>query len=107
MAAPDPSERKQTIFMLTAAAIAAVVLLALVYWGVTVLMPQAQVWADGVFSPGLGLRTSAIIAAVVAFLALIALAVAAGDGLLGEIQFVIPGFFLFFLFFWLMTAWVF
>jgi hypothetical protein len=34
-------------------------------------------------------------------------AVAAGDGLIGEIQFIIPGFFLFFVFFWLMLAWIF
>lgn len=87
--------------------IAILALLVLVVWGAVSLVPAVSAFVAGTFAPGLGLRTSAIIAAVVAFGALIVLTFAAGDGLLGEIQFVIPGFFLFFLFFWLMTAWVF
>jgi hypothetical protein len=106
MAAPDP-DRRQALTILVAGVIGAVILAAVLYWGATTLLPDFQAWADGVFSQGLGLRTSAIIAAAVAFSALVVLAIASGDGLLGEIQFVIPGFFLFFLFFWLMTAWVF
>lgn len=100
-------DRSQALTLAVVGAVAALVLVGLVIWGASVLLPQLQAWAVSVFSPGLGLRTSAIVAAVVAFLALIALTVTAGDGLLGEIQFVIPGFFLFFLFFWLMLAWVF
>jgi hypothetical protein len=107
MAAPDPSARNRRLVMLAVAGIAAGLLVLLVYWGATTLLPEARAWVEGAFSPGLGLRTAAIIAAVVAFAVLIVLTLAAGDGLLGEIQFVIPGFFLFFLFFWLMTAWVF
>jgi len=34
-------------------------------------------------------------------------AVVAGDGLLGEIQYILPAFFTFFLFDWLLIAWVF
>lgn len=102
----DPDQRR-SLTMALAAGIAALVLVALAVWGASVLLPQLLVWTATVFSPGLGLRTAAIVAAVVSFLALLALTVTAGDGLLGEIQFVIPGFFLFFLFFWLMLAWVF
>jgi hypothetical protein len=100
-------DRTQAVTLAVVGGVAALALAGLVIWGAATLVPQVQAWAMSVFSPGLGLKTSAIIAAVVSFLALIALTVTAGDGLIGEIQFVIPGFFLFFLFFWLMTAWVF
>lgn len=104
MSAPQPTDRRR-YYALLAVCMLAVILLGI--WAAATMLPQAMAWANNIFAPGLGLRSAAIIAAVVAFLALVALTVTAGDGLLGEIQFVIPGFFLFFLFFWLMTAWVF
>ncbi|HSF64769.1 MAG TPA: hypothetical protein VLA78_10295 [Paracoccaceae bacterium] len=107
MTGEDGRDRKQATMMLAVLAVAGLVVAGLLVWAVLALMPQAQAWADATFGGGLGLKTAAIIAAAVSFVALIALTVTAGDGLLGEIQFVIPGFFLFFLFFWLMTAWVF
>lgn len=58
-------------------------------------------------APGLGLKDAAIIAFFVTAILLIIFAVAAGDGLLGELQYMLAGFFLFFLIFWLMIAWVF
>lgn len=58
-------------------------------------------------TPGLGLKDAAIIAFFVTAILLIIFAVAAGDGLLGELQYMLAGFFLFFLIFWLMIAWVF
>lgn len=58
-------------------------------------------------APGLGLKDAAIIAFFVTAILLIIFAVAAGDGLLGELQYMLAGFFLFFLVFWLMIAWVF
>lgn len=58
-------------------------------------------------SPGLGLRDAAVIAFFVTVLLMVMLAVAAGDGLLGELQFILSGFFLFFIIFWLMIAWIF
>lgn len=107
MTAPDDRDRKQATVLLAVLAVAALVVAGLAVWGVAALMPAAQAWIDTTFGGGLGLKTAAIIAAAVSFVALIALTVTAGDGLLGEVQFVIPGFFVFFLFFWLMTAWVF
>lgn len=59
------------------------------------------------FSPGLGLKDAAIIAFFVTAVLLIIFAIAAGDGLLGEIQYMLAGFFLFYIVFWLMIAWVF
>lgn len=58
-------------------------------------------------SPGLGLRDSAVIAFFVTVVLMVLLAVVSGDGLLGELQFILGGFFLFFVIFWLMIAWVF
>lgn len=75
--------------------------------GVNYFFPIILLWIDGTFSQGLGLKNAAIIAAVVSVIIMLVFALAAGDGLLGEVQFMIPGFFLFFLFFWIMTAWVF
>ena len=58
-------------------------------------------------SAGLGLKESAVIAFGVTLVLMIVLAVAAGDGLLGEIQFMIGGFAGFFIMIWLMIAWIF
>jgi len=93
----------------TALALGALVLAlgGIAVWGIGAAAPAVQGWMDQVFAPGIGLKTAAIIAVVVSVVLLLVMTAAAGDGLLGEVQFVIPGFFLFFVFFWLMTAWVF
>lgn len=59
------------------------------------------------FGPGVGLRTAAVISFVVTLVVIAAMAIFAGDGLLGEIQFMIPGFAGFFVVLWLLIAWVF
>ena len=59
------------------------------------------------FSPGVGLKTAAIISFFVTVLLMIVFALVSGDGLLGEVQFILVGFLLFFLIFWLMVAWIF
>jgi tartrate dehydratase beta subunit/fumarate hydratase class I family protein len=59
------------------------------------------------FEPGLGMKTAAIISFFITLVVLIVMAIAAGDGLLGELQYMIPAFLSFFLVLWLMIAWVF
>ncbi len=59
------------------------------------------------FEPGLGMKTAAVIAFFVTLVVLIIMAIAAGDGLLGELQYMIPAFLSFFLILWLMLAWIF
>lgn len=59
------------------------------------------------FSPGLGLKESAVLSFFITMVVMVVLAIAAGDGLLGEIQFILGGFFLFFVIVWLMVAWIF
>lgn len=58
-------------------------------------------------APGLGLKSAAIIAFVVTLVVMVVMSVAAGDGLVGEIQFTLPAFFVFFLLIWILIAWVF
>jgi hypothetical protein len=57
--------------------------------------------------PGVGLKTAAIWSFGVTFVMFLLFAVVAGDGLLGEIQFMLGGFFLFFVIITVLIAWVF
>ena len=58
-------------------------------------------------STGLGLKDSAVVSFFVSLVLVTVLAMVSGDGLLGEVQFVVVGFLLFFIVFWLMIAWIF
>jgi hypothetical protein len=58
-------------------------------------------------SAGLGLKDSAVVSFFVSLVLVAVLAIVSGDGLLGEVQFVLAAFFLFFIVFWLMIAWIF
>jgi len=57
--------------------------------------------------PGIGLRTSAMISFIVTLVVIVVMAIAAGEGLLGEIQYMIAGFAGFFVVLWLLIAWIF
>jgi hypothetical protein len=70
-------------------------------------MPALGEFNATFLAPGLGLRESAVIAFVATLVTLVIFAIAAGDGLLGEIQFMLLGFFAFFLVLWLLIAWIF
>ncbi len=82
-------------------------LVALVVLAAATTLPGLSEWVAVNFDSGIGLKNAAIAAGVISVTVMIVFALAAGDGLIGEIQFMIPGFFLFFVFFWLMIAWVF
>jgi hypothetical protein len=58
-------------------------------------------------APGIGLKTAAIIAFCLTLGVIVVMAIAAGDGLLGEIQFMLAAFGGFFIISWLMIAWIF
>ena len=75
--------------------------------GIVLLAPELLAAMEPVFSEGVGLRTSAIISFFVTLVVMLLFTLAAGDGLIGELQFVLPAFFVFFLFFWLGIAWLF
>ena len=58
-------------------------------------------------APGLGLKDAALIAFGLSVAVIIVMTLAAGDGLLGELQFMLLGFAGFFVICWLMLAWIF
>lgn len=58
-------------------------------------------------APGLGIRDAAVWAFGATFVIFIVFAVAAGDGLIGELQYMLLGFFAFFVIITLLIAWVF
>jgi uncharacterized membrane protein len=58
-------------------------------------------------SAGLGLKNSAVVSFFVSLVLVTVIAIVSGDGLLGEVQFVLAAFLLFFIVFWLMIAWIF
>lgn len=88
----------------------AILLISLVIMlGVAVLLmfPFAADFIAVHFSPGVGLKASAIIAFFVTITVMVLFALVAGDGLLGELQFMLGGFFSFFVIIWLLIAWIF
>ena len=88
-------------------AITLVVLVVIIAAGVFLLVPSLAEFSATYLEPGLGLRNSAIGSFFVTLVVMVIFAVASGDGLIGELQFLLPGFLAFFLIFWLMIAWVF
>ena len=103
----DDQERKESLKITIALSALVIVAAAVILWGVTQLVPAVSIVAQESFSPGLGLKDAAMVSLVVSFVIILVMAIFAGDGLIGEIQFMILGFFVFFLFFWLCLAWLF
>ena len=58
-------------------------------------------------STGLGLKESAVVSFFVSLVLVTVIAIVSGDGLLGEVQFVLAAFLLFFFVFWFLIAWIF
>lgn len=88
-------------------AIALIVLVALLFIGGFFALSMLAEFNQVYLAPGVGIKDAAVIAFTLTVLVLIVFAVAAGDGLLGEIQFLLTGFFAFFVVFWLLISWVF
>lgn len=88
-------------------ALISALLIGLIGLAVILFIPLASSFVDQYFSPGLGLKDAAVAAFFVTVITLVIFAVAAGDGLLGELQFILSGFFGFFLVLWLLIAWIF
>jgi hypothetical protein len=83
--------------------LAAVVIIGLfISFGVPMLQE-----AVALFEPGVSLKTAAIWSFGVTVVLFILFALVAGDGLIGELQFMLSGFFVFFAVITLLIAWVF
>lgn len=61
----------------------------------------------GALDQGVGLKDAAIASFALTVVLFLVFAVAAGDGLLGELQFMLAGFFAFFVIITVLIAWVF
>nr|WP_067287164.1 hypothetical protein [Marinobacterium profundum] len=88
-------------------AIAIVVLLVLLVGAALLLLPQLAEISRVSLEPGLGLKDAAVISFFVTIALMVVFAIAAGDGFIGEIQFMLAGFASFFVIIWLMLAWIF
>lgn len=89
--------------------IAIVLITLVVVLGVAValLLPMLGEMAALHLSPGLDLKEAAVISFFVTVVMMIIFAVVSGDGVVGEIPFILGGFFLFFVIIWLLLAWIF
>ena len=103
----DHREARLARRLLFGTSVIAAFLTAMIVLAIATSLPVLSEWVGVTFNDGIGLRTAALIAVVVSVAILVVFALVAGEGLIGEIQFMIPAFFLFFVFFWLMLAWVF
>ncbi len=83
------------------------VLILLLGAAVLLLLPMLSELITTQLSPGIDLKGAAVISFFVTTFIMVLFAVASGDGLLGEIQFILGSFFLFFVIIWLLVAWIF
>lgn len=88
-------------------AVVMLVVLGSVIAGLAWVVPDAMSGINAALEPGVSLKSSAKYAFVLTLMVLSFFAVVAGDGLLGEIQYILPAFLIFFVFNWLLIAWVF
>lgn len=88
-------------------AIVLISLVVLVGMAAMLLLPSLAEFSTAHLEPGMGLKTAALVSFFVTVVLFLVFAVASGDGALGELPFMLAGFFLFFLIFWLMIAWIF
>ena len=77
-------------------AVASLVIAALLGVALMLFLPLLGSFVDQHFSAGMGLKDAAVVAFFTTVVTLVIFAVAAGDGLLGELQFMLSGFFGFF-----------
>lgn len=96
----DLADRKLSIGLFTAIA-------AVLIFGGAVLFLIAGPALYEMTAGGIDLRMAAVIAFFVTIAVIVVMAVVAGDGLLGEIQYMLLGFAGFFVVFWFMIAWIF
>lgn len=99
----DSRDRRQA----RTVAVAIIVLLVLLLGAALLLLPQLAEISRVSLEPGLGLKDAAVISFFVTVALMVVFAIAAGDGFIGEIQFMLAGFASFFVVIWLMLAWIF
>ena len=99
----DLEQKKQT---LTISVLLSIVVIAIIV-ATALLMPELARIGDEIFGEGLGLKDAAIIAFFLSVGLLVLFALVAGDGLLGEVQFLLASYVGMFIINWLLIAWIF
>lgn len=72
-----------------------------------IVVPVSSEFIATYIEPGIGLKGAAVISFFVSIATIVLLAFTGGDGLLGEVQYMIAGFFSFFFLVWILVAWIF
>ena len=86
----------------------ALLVLVLVVIGIALLfVPALADFTAASLTPGVDLRSAALASFVVTVLLFVLFAAVSGDGLIGELQFMLAGFFTFFLILTFLIAWIF
>jgi len=88
-------------------AIALLVVLLLVMGGAMMLLPALAEFVATSLTPGVDLKGAALGSFIVTVILFVLFAAVSGDGLLGELQFMLAGFFSFFMILTLLIAWIF
>lgn len=96
----DKNESRKILIVL-------IVLFTVLGIAIFLLLPTLAEMVTVHLSPGLGIKDSAVVSFFVTLIIMIVFAISSGDGLLGEIQFILGGFFLFFIIIWFLVAWIF
>lgn len=99
----DSQDQKESRKLLILLVIIIVALLA----AVLMMLPMLSELVQTEFEPGVGMKQAAVISFFITVVTLAFFAITAGDGLLGELQFMLAGFFSFFVVIWLLIAWIF
>jgi type II secretory pathway component PulF len=98
----DTSEQQKSTKLLI---VLAILLLIIIAFGLYLAPDFSATLTE--FNQGMGFKTGAIYAFFTTLVLMIILAIAGGDGLIGEIQFLLIGFLVFFFIIWLFITWIF
>jgi len=88
-------------------AIALISLIVLLVIAAALMLPLLAELAATHLAPRLGMRDAAVISFFLTIVVMVVFTITSGDGLLGELQFMLAGFLAFFVIFWLLIAWAF
>jgi uncharacterized membrane protein len=103
MADQDARDRKSA----RATGIALLVVILVVIGIAVMLVPALGAFVTNSLTPGLDLKAAALGSFIVTVLLFVVFAAVSGDGLIGELQFMLAGFFSFFLILTFLIAWIF
>lgn len=98
------SQSKTSILTIAAYIAGSVAILAFIYF---IVIPSSMEFIDLYFEEGIGLKSAAVISFFVSIVTIVLFAIAGGDGLIGEVQYMFGAFFTFFFVLWLLIAWIF